>query len=569
MLAVGAGTLMTVAADTIGLSNGAAQYQIPVTGATPFTPAWTDLATFAGNGLTFSGGVYAVGAGTLMTVAADAIGLSNGTAQYQIPVTGATPFTPAWTDLATFAGSGLTFTGGALAVGAGTLITVGADDIQITPGANYQFIGTGSGTAAGWRNVAELAGAGLAATNGVLAVGAGTLMTVATDTVGLSNGAAQYQVPVTGATPFTPAWTDLAAFAGNGLTFSAGAYVVGAGTLMTVGADTIGLSNGTAQYQLPVTGATPFTPAWTSMSSFAGAGLTFTGGVYAVGAGTLITVNADDVQITNGANFQFIGTGSGSAPGWRNVAELAGAGMTAASGVLAVGAGTLITVNADDVAISNGSAQYQVPITGAAPFTPAWTSLSTLAGAGLTFTSGAFAVGAGTLITANADNVALANGTGQYQVPVTGATPFTPAWTDMSTFAGAGIGFTGGAFAITAGALITVGADSIAVSNGTAQYQIPVTGATPFTPAWTDLATLAGAGLTFAAGALAVGPGNLITVNANDVGITSGANYQFIGTGAGTITRLAQRVRTGWQRSDRHQRRACRRRWRWSDHQRR
>ena len=434
VLAVGAGTLMTVAADTIGLSNGAAQYQIPVTGATPFTPAWTDLATFAGNGLTFSGGVYAVGAGTLMTVAADAIGLSNGTAQYQIPVTGATPFTPAWTDLATFAGSGLTFTVGTLAVGAGTLITVGADDIEITPGANYQFIGTGSGTAAGWRNVAELAGAGLAATNGVLAVGAGTLMTVATDTVGLSNGAAQYQVPVTGATPFTPAWTDLPAFAGNGLTFSAGAYVVGAGTLMTVGADTIGLSNGTAQYQLPVTGATPFTPAWTSMSSFAGAGLTFTGGVYAVGAGTLITVNADDVQITNGANFQFIGTGSGSAAGWRNVAELAGAGMTAASGVLAVGAGTLITVNADDVAVSNGSAQYQVPVTGAAPFTPAWTSLSTLAGAGLTFTSGAFAVGAGTLITANADNVALANGTAQHQIPVTGATPFTPAWTDMSSF---------------------------------------------------------------------------------------------------------------------------------------
>ena len=103
------------------------------------------------------------------------------------------------------------------------MITVNADDVQITNGANYQFIGTGSGTAAGWRNVAELAGNGLTATNGVLAVGAGTLMTVAADTIGLSNGTAQYQVPVTGATPFTPTWTDLATFAGAGLAFTSGA----------------------------------------------------------------------------------------------------------------------------------------------------------------------------------------------------------------------------------------------------------------------------------------------------------------------------------------------------------
>ena len=66
----------------------------------------------------------------------------------------------------------------------------------------------------------------------------------------------------------------------------------------------------------------------------------------------MITVNADDVQISPGANYQFIGTGAGTAPGWRNVAELAGAGLTAAAGVLAVGAGAGLTVNTDDVALT-------------------------------------------------------------------------------------------------------------------------------------------------------------------------------------------------------------------------
>jgi hypothetical protein len=89
----------------------------------------------------------------------------------------------------------------------------------------------------------------------------------------------------------------------------------------------------------------------------AGAGLTGGGDLtanrtFAVGAGTMITVNADDVQVSAGANYQFIGTGSGTAAGWRNVSELAGSGLTAATGVLSVGAGLGITVNADDVALT-------------------------------------------------------------------------------------------------------------------------------------------------------------------------------------------------------------------------
>jgi hypothetical protein len=55
---------------------------------------------------------------------------------------------------------------------------------------------------------------------------------------------------------------------------------------------------------------------------------------------------------------------------------LTGGGDLTANRTLNVGAGTLITVNSDDVALSNGTAQYQVPLTGGSPFTPAWSTTS-------------------------------------------------------------------------------------------------------------------------------------------------------------------------------------------------
>ena len=91
----------------------------------------------AGDGLTLTGVVLAVGAGDGISIAADAVAVDSTVVRTTRTVT---------------AGSGLTG-GGALSadltlnVGAGTLITVGADTVGITAGANYQFIGTGSGTA--------------------------------------------------------------------------------------------------------------------------------------------------------------------------------------------------------------------------------------------------------------------------------------------------------------------------------------------------------------------------------------------------------------------------------------
>jgi hypothetical protein len=64
------------------------------------------------------------------------------------------------------------------------------------------------------------------------------------------------------------------------------------------------LANGTAQYQVPVTGATPFAPAYTALSSFAGNGLTF-GSSFAVGVANTgaagLSVEADAVRLTSSA----------------------------------------------------------------------------------------------------------------------------------------------------------------------------------------------------------------------------------------------------------------------------
>lgn len=76
-ITIAGGTLITtVAADntvTIGLTVGGAQYQVPVTGADPYTPAWTALTAFAGAGLGWTDNAFAVGAGDGIAVAADSI----------------------------------------------------------------------------------------------------------------------------------------------------------------------------------------------------------------------------------------------------------------------------------------------------------------------------------------------------------------------------------------------------------------------------------------------------------------------------------------------------------------
>jgi len=88
-----------------------------------------------------------------------------------------------------------------------------------------------------------------------------------------------------------------------------------------------------------------------------------------------------------------------------------GSAVPDASDILTIVGGTLISTSgassALTVRLASGSAQYQVPVTGADPFTPAWTTLSTYAGAGLAWSTNAYAVGAGNGIAVAADSIAV------------------------------------------------------------------------------------------------------------------------------------------------------------------
>lgn len=179
-------------------------------------------------------------------------------------------------------------------------------------------------------------------------------------------------------------------------------------------------------FQVLVDADIPATLVRTSTTLTAGAGLTGTGDLsanrtFAVGQGLGITVNADDVALTTPGALSATSVDSSTGSHTHSIdssiarsaitltagAGLTGTGDLTANRTFAVGAGTMITVGADDVGLSNGTAQFQIPVTGATPFTPSWTLMSTFSGAGLTFASNVFTVGQGLGLTVNANDVAL------------------------------------------------------------------------------------------------------------------------------------------------------------------
>ncbi|TXH55989.1 MAG: hypothetical protein E6Q97_07490 [Desulfurellales bacterium] len=113
------------------------------------------------------------------------------------------------------------------------------------------------------------------------------------------------------------------------------------------------------QYLTPVRGDARYIPSTRTLT--AGDGLTGGGDLsadraFAVGAGNLITVAADSVAVANGTGtYQFIGTGSGTTAGWHNGSELAGDGLTHGT-ALAVGVSGLgLSVGADAVTLASSS----------------------------------------------------------------------------------------------------------------------------------------------------------------------------------------------------------------------
>lgn len=156
--------------------------------------------------------------------------------------------------------------------------------------------------------------------------------------------------------------------------------VLTAGTLITVATATVGLSVGTVQYQYPVTGADPFTPAWST-------------GYLNITAAKTLTVS-DSTTLAN-ASITLANTGSLTLPaaattitGGGTLALGGFTGTVPATATFAMGAGTLTSATANDVTgaahthaitastalVAPGTAQYQALTTGANPYPAGWSS---------------------------------------------------------------------------------------------------------------------------------------------------------------------------------------------------
>jgi hypothetical protein len=266
-----------------------------------------------------------------------------------------------------------------------------------------------------------------------------------------------------------------------------------------------------------------------------GLGLTYSDGTFAVGEGTGILVNANDVAVNatyikslfsatdaggdgsfsyaNGV-FTYTGPSATEINARMDSYLIGGSGLTYTSGTFAVGEGTGITVNANDVAVNatyikglfsasdasgDGSFSYSNGV-----FTYTGPSASEVrahltGGAGLTLTDGTFAVGAGAGITVNADDVALA-----------------------SSVAGAGLAYSTGVLSVGSGYGIIVNADNIEISNANVRALFSGSSGVDYnssTGAITLASGTAGGGLTYSSGVIAVGAGNYITVAADSVAV--------------------------------------------------
>jgi hypothetical protein len=235
---------------------------------------------------------------------------------------------------ATAAGAGLTGGGAAaLAVGAGTAIAVNANDVAWT-GIGVSENGGGGATNYLWQSFDF----DDTATIAVTLTGSPPLLNIAYNLVSAS---------------VTETFLS-ASVAGGGITGGAGtALAVGAGDGITVNANDVAVNvTAIAGTNLENDGSNNLRIAATA----AGAGLTGGGAsVLAVGAGTGITVNANDIQIsTIGADSFFLnGTAGVAVPTAIAGATVAGGGLTyTTGGILAVGAGTGVTVNANDVQLA-------------------------------------------------------------------------------------------------------------------------------------------------------------------------------------------------------------------------
>jgi hypothetical protein len=286
------------------------------------------------------------------------------------------------------AGAGLTDTGPQLTVGAGAGITVLADSVavtipltdgdkgDITVGALGTTFTIDAGAVTPAKQAALAANSFLANPTGALAtLVAHPFATLAG--VGLLYAAGAIDIE----TPLTDGDKGDITVSGNGATFTINPASVATGDLANVLANTF-LANPTASGAPLI--SHPF-------ATLAGGGLAYAAGVIAVGAGTGLTVNANDVEVTTPLTDGDKGDITVGANGTT---------FTIDSGVVTV---TKMASAAADSFLANPTGAPAALV--AHPF-------STLAGAGLAYAAGALAVTGSTSISITSDQVQRAALTG-------------------------------------------------------------------------------------------------------------------------------------------------------------
>lgn len=256
-----------------------------------------------------------------------------------------------------------------------------------------------------------------------------------------------------------------------------------------------------------------------------------------IGAGDGITVNADDIAVNvSYVRNQFSALGDLTYNASTGVfsftndagdieAVTAGNGLvgggTSGTVTLDIGAGTGITVNADNIAVNMNAFSTTDLAEGANLYFTSARSNSAMdaylvGGNGLTYSSGTFAVGAGDGITVNTDNVALTSG-----IITTGAKTYGTA-SDVPA--------------------ITVDTYGRVTSISNTSISITVSQVSDFTSAANtaiDARVSGGNGLTYSGGILAVGAGSYITVGADTVAVdastTNTAGKVVARDGAGNV----------------------------------